>query len=430
MNRLFTKLIRLVTAALLLAPVLCYSAGQQQVAAALDCDRLVHVHCGKTPSAVMTSGQQLWVVFVQQEHVYFTTSDDLGASYSPAVAINKQPEKIYSNGENRAKVAIGKRGEVLVSWSKNTQGKFTGDIRFSRSVNGGKSFESPFTVNNDGLLATHRFDSLQVTPSGKIYLAWIDKRDRVAAIKNDNSYTGAALYYAVSSDGGVSFPDNYKVADSSCECCRIAIAAHGDDEVAVLWRHIFPGSIRDHAAGILKPKGDSFYQRATVDNWQINACPHHGPDMIQATNTAANSSTNTSINTTIKSPVAGDSNHSSRYHIVWFSNGDDHQGIYYALQDFATGEQSQLYRIDDQASASHPQLAQRGNRLYIVWKIFDGEKTHIRLIVSEDHGQSFVDKGEVLSTRAGSDHPLLIEANDGVYLSWHTSEQGYRIEAL
>jgi len=424
MHSIITTLIKWVTIGVFIAPVPAYPSehNRELGSATLDCEKTVHVHCGKTPSALMRSGHQLWVVFTQQDRVYFTTSNNQGASYSPAVAVNSQPEKIYNNGENRPKIAIGKHGEVLLSWSKKTAGKFTGDIRFSRSIDNGKTFELPYTVNDDGLLATHRFDSLQVTDSGKIYLAWIDKRNRVAARKNGESYVGAALYYAVSNDNGASFSDNYKVADSSCECCRIAIAAHGEDEAAVLWRHIFPGSIRDHAAAILKPNGESSHIRATMDNWQINACPHHGPDMIRATNTSTSTSTN--------NPNISGMKNDNAYHIVWFSNGDDHKGIYYGLQNLNTGLQSQLYRVDDNAGASHPQLAQYGDRLFIAWKLFDGENTHIRLILSEDNGLSFVDKGTVLSTGASSDHPLLIEGKDGIYLSWHTSQQGYRVKAL
>mgnify|MGYP003344883948 CR=1 FL=1 len=49
------------------------------------------------------------------------------------------------------------------------------------------------------------------------------------------SYRGAALYYAVSSDAGATFAGDFKAADHTCECCRIALApaagggVHGGD---------------------------------------------------------------------------------------------------------------------------------------------------------------------------------------------------------
>lgn len=408
----FCKLILLLTYGSLMYSGLAYSDQ-------LDCDQTVHVNCGSTPSAVMYSDQELWVVFVQDGRVYFSTSEDLGATYSLPVAVNKEPEKIYANGENRPKVAIGRQGEVYVSWTKKTEGMYTGDIRFSRSLDGGKTFQKPYRVNDDGLLTSHRFDALQVTESGKVYITWLDKRDQVAVRKEGGQYTGAALYFAISHDSGATFGSNNKVADNSCECCRIAVAPYKEDGVAVLWRHIFPGSIRDHALAVLEPDGRSSYDRATFDNWKINACPHHGPDMIAA-----------------KSfdypPVQSESSENGAfYHMVWFSNGTKQKGIYYALQNLQTSESSQLYSVDSSASASHPQIAAGPKKLYITWKFFDGESTNIRLISSEYQGASWVDEGALLKTRNGSDHPQLIESETGnVFLAWHTSDEGYRIEPI
>jgi hypothetical protein len=52
-------------------------------------------------------------------------------------------------------------------------------------------------------------------------------------------YRGAAIYAAVSTDGGRSFAPEVRVADYSCECCRIALAADRDGAPIALWRHVF-----------------------------------------------------------------------------------------------------------------------------------------------------------------------------------------------
>lgn len=409
----------LVTGALLMPILLmsCFSYAVSNSNTALafektsNCDAVIHPDCGNTPNAFMADNKMLWVVFEQNDHVYFTRSNDLGESFDSPIAVNQQAEKIYTNGENRPKVARGHNGEIYISWTQKTDGMYTGNIRFSRSVDDGKTFSTPITINNDGLLTGHRFDVLQVTESGKIYIAWLDKRDLVAAKEAGDDYSGAALYFAVSDDTGASFVENYKVADNSCECCRIAAAVYGEDKVAVMWRHIFDGGIRDHAFAVLSADGEASYGRATFDNWKINACPHHGPDIIPALSD-------------------GSHNKASNYHMVWFSNGSDQKGIYYGLQDTASGSQSQLYSVDAAASASHPQIASDGQRLYIAWKLFDGKKTHIKLIVSNDGGANWVDKGTLLSTADSSDHPLLIESGEQVYITWHTANEGYRVKAI
>ena len=109
-------------------------ASASELRSELNCDQVIHVDCGKTPSVTMVEGQKLWVVFEQQEHIYFTTSHDLGKSYIPATVVNEIPEKIYTNGENRPKVARGNQGEIYVSWTKKTEGRYTGEIRFSLSL--------------------------------------------------------------------------------------------------------------------------------------------------------------------------------------------------------------------------------------------------------------------------------------------------------
>src|SRR5690606_40475909 len=122
-------------------------------------------------------------------------------TYSEPVTV-AAGEAIDANGEARPKVAIGPGGEVLVSWTRRGQALYTGDIRFARSTDGGRTFSEPVTINDDGLPIGHRFDSLGVAPDGTVVLAWIDKRDLERATAAGESYAGAAVYVAVSRDAG------------------------------------------------------------------------------------------------------------------------------------------------------------------------------------------------------------------------------------
>ncbi|MDP2283172.1 MAG: sialidase family protein, partial [Pseudohongiella sp.] len=238
---------------------------------------VISVHCGGAPSATFDHNNHLWVAFVSNKHVYVSRSEDKGTTFSTPVQVNALPEDAEFNGENRPKIIVANNGTVLLSWTTKTSNRFTGEIRFSRSTDGGRSFEQPHTVNDDGLAIGHRFDSLFLTESGKLYVTWIDKRDLEASLARSEDYPGAAIYYTVSEDLGASFMPNVRVSHNSCECCRIAVAPHGDDNIAILWRQIFGEQIRDHAIAVLSPDGMvSDLSRATIDDWQIDACPHHG----------------------------------------------------------------------------------------------------------------------------------------------------------
>jgi len=372
--------------------------------AGTDCSIDVSIACGKTPSATFAGDGRLWATFVQGQHVYVSYSDDRGTAFSAPVKVNPHPEDIYTNGENRPKIRLGKDGQIYLSWTEKTRGMHTGNIRFSYSHDGGKSFEHPRTVNNDGLLTSHRFDQLYVSPSGLVYLAWLDKRDQVRARSSGEKYTGSAAYYAVSTDFGQSFGENFKLADHSCECCRMAIAPAGEDEAVVLWRHIFNANTRDHAIALLSADGKAGeFSRATYDNWQIDACPHHGPDLAYSA--------------------------PGTYHMAWFSDGDDQKGIYYGQYNFSDGGVASVRAIDSGPGASHPQVLELAGHVFFVWKTFDGERTRIQMIESLDKGETWSAPRTVASTDAGSDHPILVKYADRLFLSWHV-EQSYRFEQL
>ncbi|MEM8662043.1 MAG: sialidase family protein [Pseudomonadota bacterium] len=375
------------------------------IADSLDCAQKVSLHCGNTPSATFDDDGTLWVAFEYHDHVYVTSSDDQGQSFSEATAVNALPEKIYARGENRPKIAVGDSNRLFVSWTHQRPERFSGDIRFAYSSDGGYTFSVPITVNNDGLITSHRFDALYVADTGDVFVSWLDKRDQVRVRAMGEHYHGAALYYAVSNDGGESFTDNYKVADHSCECCRIAVTGSGPDKAKVMWRHIFDTNTRDHAAAVLSADGSSTMVRGTRDDWQIDACPHHGPSMA-ASNTEGVS------------------------HIAWFSDGSRHRGLYYKTLNIEQPMQAEPRLMDDRPGAGHPQIASAGDRTVYLWKFFDGKQAQLLAATSEDDGVSWGERINVMSTAGGSDHPQLVTLDQRIFAAWHSDNEGFRFVEL
>ena len=387
---------QIITALGLLLPVLATAAPR-------DCDQ-ISVHCGQTPSAAFASDGRLWLSFVQGPHVYVTHSDDQGGNFSSAVKVNQQPQAIYSDGENRPKIALGDADQIYLTWSQKTSGRFNGDIRFSRSVDGGKSFSPLLTVNDDAAGISQRFDALYVSPAGTVFVAWLDKRNLVAARQQQLAYSGSAVYFASSSDQGVSFGKNTKLADHSCECCRLAFAGAEDNSAVLLWRQLFDRNTRDHAIARLYPNQQgSAVVRASFDDWQIDACPHHGPAISQA---------------------AG-----SHYHLAWFSNSEQHQGLYYGRFDTEQGRLISSRAMDNSPGASHPQVMTAAGQLYYVWKRFDGNKTHLLVSRSSNDGLDWLAPRNIASTSGSSDHPILVRDQQQGYVSWLT-DQGLQLLPL
>ncbi|MEM6641293.1 MAG: hypothetical protein AAF610_15500, partial [Pseudomonadota bacterium] len=370
-----------------------------QTQASCEAPAIASIHCGQTPSVVADYDGVLHAVFAFADRVYYTRSDDGGDRFSLPTAVNATPEPIYSRGENRPKIALDDSGRIYASWSKKTEGRFNGDVRFSRSTDRGKTFSPPVTVNEDGLLTTHRFDTLAVDRRGDVYLAWIDKRDKVRAREAGEHYAGAAIYYAVSTDGGLSFDANRKLVDNSCECCRLAAhATPGADGITLMWRHIFTGSIRDHAIAHVDGRRTAApaIARASIDDWKIDACPHHGPAIAS-------------------SAAKGES------HMVWFSNGQSRRGIHYG--QFSKEGVSALSAVDGSASASHADILRTGDTLQIVWKKTRPNRTEIMLMTSRDRGATWESSRAILSTDAGSDYPFLVAQRDAATVVWKTADR-------
>ena len=355
-------------------------------------------HSGKRAGlgigAAVAPDGTLWIVGLNERQQLFVQrrSDDDKRWSAPRV-IDTGQDVIVAEGENRPKLAFGPNQWAVISYTQPLSKPYTGEIRLLRSTDGGTSFSLPFTVHQDRQLITHRFESIAFDSSGALHTFWVDKRDLEAAAKKDNdSYAGAAIYRNVSLDGGRTFGPDTKLADHSCECCRIALAPTPRGDLAVMWRHVFEGNVRDHAFATVDAGGQraSTPQRASFDAWKIDACPHHGPGLAAA---------------------------KSGYHAVWFGIRDDESAVRYARLD-AHGKPSGLVRSLPEG-AEHADVQSIDANVAIVWRRFDGARTRYSAWVSNDDGKTF-SAHELGSTEDEGDNPFLVRRGRQLFAVWRT----------
>lgn len=366
---------------------------------------------GKAPKAEYGSSAAfgrdgtLFVVTKQDQHVLLQRSGDVGRTWSAPSVVNAAPEAISADGENRPKLLVLADGALLVTWTQPLPTPYSGAIRAARSDDGGASFAAPVTVHHDRAEITHRFETPMVDAAGRIHVAWIDKRDLEAAKAANQPYRGAAIYAAVSEDGGRSFKPETKVADHSCECCRIAGAIDADGSPLLLWRHVFEPNERDHALAKLGADGaPESFQRATFDRWKVDGCPHHGPSLA----------------------VAADGTR----HAVWFNMvAGRGQASYGRLAQGPQGLRVEGQRALGGDRASHADLAVAGRRVGVVWKEFDGDKTRLMGEFSDDGGQTFRSV-ELAATEGISDQARALARGDVLYAFWRTEREGMRLFQL
>lgn len=366
------------------------------------------IHTGQGPTVHFDLAGRLWAAWIHGQHVYVNYSDDLGKSFSPPVKVNAQPEKVRYNGEARAQVAVDSKGNVFVVWNQKLEKRFTGNVRFSRSVDGGRSFSSPLTINDNRDVIGHAFITMVLDANDKLHFTWLDARDVVAARKAGKEFQGTSLYYAYSDDHGKTISENRLLAKHTCQCCRIAADFDTQGTPVVLWRHIFDepggGISRDHGLIKIGDKNESL-KRVSFEKWPAESCPHHGPSL--------------SID---------DDN---RYHMTWFNLEQDKPGLYYGYSDDEGKTMSKVYPFaNDESQAQYPYLMENGDDLYLVWKGFNGDKTSVYLKQSSDGGMHWSDAKSIASTAGESDHPLLVKYNSKVYLSWQRSDEGYLLQSV
>ncbi|MCC7415583.1 MAG: exo-alpha-sialidase [Acidobacteria bacterium] len=357
----------------------------------------------KTPTVAFDRKNRLWAVWVEGSKVFASVSADAGRTFGRAVALTRAPEPIDANGESRPKIAIGPGNEIYVTWTTAGTQPFTGYIRFSRSLDGGRTFTTPVTLNDDERETGHRFDTIHVGPTGIVYVIWIDKRDLDKATEAHQPYAGAALYYTRSTDRGASFSPNAKLKDHVCECCRIAVAFDGDRPV-VFWRDVIDGRTRDHAmirfSDALTPGPPA---RATWDGWDIDACPHHGPSLS----------------------IAAD----GTYHMVWFT-GEGPQGVgaFYARSADGGRTLTPPMQVGSPNAFGHGVAFSHGSDVYVAARdIVRPAGMSVQILTSSDGGATWSPPAEALRTAGAADHPFLLAGGGQVYLSWFTAEEGLRV---
>ena len=344
-------------------------------------------------AASFDANGRLWLARAVGQHLQVSYSDNAGQRFSSPVTVNATPELIAADGESRPQIAIVGQ-KVYLSWTQALPQPFAGHIRFSVSNDGGQHFSTPITVNDNQEPITHRFNAM-LADDKKVTLAWIDKRDA----KGQADYRGAAIYTAQSQDGGLTFAANRKLADHSCECCRLGMATDQDGTPLVFWRQIFGRNIRDFALARL----NEALQRVSEDGWAIDACPHHGGSLAVDGNAVR--------------------------HLAWFTGAEKSPGLHYRRIDGKKMSAPMPFGNLD-AQAGHPAIAAKGTAVQLVWREFDGKHNRILGMRSADQGRTWSAPDELASSAGAADDPLLIQGRDAIWLVWNTADHGLSVKQV
>jgi hypothetical protein len=346
--------------------------------------------------ATVDSQGRIWLARVENRTILVSYSADNGRHFSVPVAVNAQPENIGAEGENRPKIAVTRNGTLHLTWTLLLPKLYTGDVRYARSTDGGKTFSAPVTINDDKRVAGHSFESLVSDGGDRLAIVWLDGRDRESAKAKGETYTGTSVYVSRSDDDGASFHANYKLAEHSCECCRTALTWATEGPVA-LWRNVYGSNTRDFAFANLD---SGSVRRLADDEWSIDACPHHGGGIASG----------------------GDNS----LHAIWYTHGKNRQGLFYRQVKGDRMSEPMAFG-NPQAQAGHAAVAADGRTVLITWREFDGQAYGAMALLSKDGGANWDDPRRVATSDNAADYPIPLIRDGRMQVVWNTLREGVRI---
>jgi hypothetical protein len=352
--------------------------------------------------------------------VYVAVSRDGGASFAAPVRANFDPGEARLGAERPPVVAVispdRSSPDIAVLW---TAGRSDTTLKLARSTDGGRTFGRPQEIQAQGARGNRGWASMTAADDGSLHVVWLDHRETAPApsaaaaphqhgASAEQPRDGAAaaqrsgLYYARLGPGALS---ERLIARGVCYCCKTAVSTGPGGRVAAVWRHVYPGNLRDIAAATSTDNGGSFTQpqRVSEDGWSIDGCPENGPSVI----------------------IQG-----TAQHLVWptvVAGREPAGAIFYAHSSDGRHFSKRL-RVSAAANRDpeHVQVIQAdGGDLIVAWDEV-AEKTRRVVATRVRAGDSAAVAGEPTVVSAGrpARHPALAATSTGVIVAWTDGAAG------
>jgi hypothetical protein len=286
-------------------------------------------------------------------------------------------------------------------------------MRMARSLDGGKTWETPRTLNSDSTSAagTHTFFGAAVLDDTTLVAAWLDERHPemmhghqapLPDTSHDPTSEADARIFAVTShDFGETWGPNTALWGAVCPCCRVSLTPTPDGRIIAAWRQHFPGNIRDIVTASLIPAQEP--ERLSHDNWSYPGCPHTGP------------------------AIAVDS--SGTEHVVWYTGKEGDAGIFYARRrpGAAPSEPVGLATAQTMATA-HASVAVAGGSVLAAYDMSPADGRAIQLAWLDGSGR--LRQQLSVPASASGQYPQLTVLSDSTALVAWTQADSVKVVRL
>lgn len=223
--------------------------------------------------------------------IYVATSRDGGHAFSTAVRVSGAEAQVSVSGEQPPRVVLipgkGVDPSVVVVWTEK-QASGTRLVT-AQSDDGGATFSRGRVVAGADAPGNRGWEAVTTTRNGRVLALWLDHRElatggntpmsheahmKMAAADGTERAQLSKLYV-----GDVSGGTAREIASGVCYCCKTSFVTGADGSLYAVWRHVYPGNVRDIAFTVSRDDGRTFVPpvRVSEDKWSINGCPENGP---------------------------------------------------------------------------------------------------------------------------------------------------------
>ncbi len=228
------------------------------------------------PDVAVDAKGVLHLVYGNDHNAWYRRSTDNGRTLSEPVRINSEGSVETEMGERGPKLALGAGGTIHVVWADKWKPGVKTAVRYSRSADGGATFEPRQTLSSmngvDGV-------TLAADGKGNVIAFW-----HVMEGPKPDVPQATWLFLARSRDGGKTFEKNEPLrleglSPLACSMCMMRPRMSADGDVCLAFRSA-QDNIRDFY--VLKSPADrnAFTAvRVNRDNWKIPTCPMCGPEL-------------------------------------------------------------------------------------------------------------------------------------------------------
>jgi len=327
-----------------------------------------------------------------QSRLQLQFSRDGGDTFGKPIILSEPKAKVRGAGENSPVLATDVQADIYVAWFQSLAGATQLMVKLI-DPNGGRPVNVLDSDRNHEAYAG--FPSVAATQDGNVYATWLDERDKAVG--------SSSAYFSRSTDHGVTFSRNMRIAGAACDCCRPQIYVGPSGDIYLAWRQVFAGDVRDMVLAHSSDGGKTFSQpiRIAKDNWVLHACPDVGP-------------------------AIGVSD--GRLFVAWYSEGQQKPGIRLAIsKDGGVSFASPQFVSGDILDATHPRLSvsEDGRVLLIFQDRLAHEDTKWKsnqAFVVEVNGDSFSRPIQVTNSEHSVHDPDVLAGTAGrLFLAWTES---------